>query len=150
MLVRSHPWPRPTPLENGVTCALRHHLPLVVVGRTILNPYEPWCSAAFDGIEQAIGSLEEIASAPLPRLAEALAQPVAEVLEAAGYDRRDVTVEGRRAGRRRLLAVVRTAHAIDKETVEAIVVAVHRAAKRLDPYAPGIDVEVRPRACAGS
>ena len=142
LVVRSHPWPRPTPLEDGVSCALRHHLPVVVAGRTILNPYEPWCSAVFDGVDDAIGALEQISRAPLPRLGRVLAGAVAGVLDQAGYHE-EPAVEARRSGRRRLQVVVRTARTLDADTVDEIVVAVHRVANRRDPYAPGVDVDVR-------
>src|SRR5262249_10745817 len=42
---RAHPHPRPTPLEDGVSCAVRRHVPLVVSGTAALNPFEPWTTA---------------------------------------------------------------------------------------------------------
>ena len=40
--VRTHLDTRPTVREDGVACALRVHVPLVVAGRDMLNPYEEW------------------------------------------------------------------------------------------------------------
>lgn len=41
--VRPRVRPRPTPLEQGVTCTLRREIPLVVVGQGgALNPFEAW------------------------------------------------------------------------------------------------------------
>ena len=37
---RSHVHPTPTPLEDGMTCAIRHEVPLVLVGMGALNPFE--------------------------------------------------------------------------------------------------------------
>jgi hypothetical protein len=67
---------------------------------------------------------------------------VAGVLDQAGYHE-EPAVEARRSGRRRLQVVVRTARTLDADTVDEIVVAVHRVANRRDPYAPGVDVDVR-------
>ena len=45
---RAHPYPHPTPLEDGVSCALRHNLPLVVAGVSALNPFDKWTTAIAD------------------------------------------------------------------------------------------------------
>jgi hypothetical protein len=42
LLVRPHVEPRPTPLEDGVICALRKGIPLVEDGPDLLDPYDPW------------------------------------------------------------------------------------------------------------
>lgn len=42
LLVRPHVQPRPTPLEDGVSCALRAGVPLVEDGPDVLDPYDPW------------------------------------------------------------------------------------------------------------
>src|SRR5690349_19225505 len=36
---RAHPHPRPTSFEDGVSCALRRKIPVVVAGTTALSPY---------------------------------------------------------------------------------------------------------------
>jgi hypothetical protein len=46
LTVRAHPLPCPATLEDGVVCALRHHVPLVVAGNAVFNPFEPWMTAA--------------------------------------------------------------------------------------------------------
>jgi hypothetical protein len=42
LLVRPHVQPRPTPLEDGVSCVLRAGVPLVEDGPDLLDPYDPW------------------------------------------------------------------------------------------------------------
>lgn len=49
MLVRHGISPRPTALENGVNCALRHGIPIVEDGSAMLDPYEPWIAGRTDG-----------------------------------------------------------------------------------------------------
>jgi hypothetical protein len=69
MLVRHGISPRPTALENGVNCALRHGIPIVEDGPAMLDPYESWISGRTDGNpEQACR--EAIARAREPFLAE--------------------------------------------------------------------------------
>lgn len=64
VVVRAHPWPRPTASERGVTCALRHGLPLVVAGQLGLNPYEPWAAAMVDGTQDVVGVCQQVAEEP--------------------------------------------------------------------------------------
>jgi len=64
VVVRSHPWPRPSALEDGVVCALRRGLPLVVAGRTILNPYDDWAAVVIDGVGGIVAAVEEAAGTP--------------------------------------------------------------------------------------
>jgi hypothetical protein len=67
LVVRSHPWPRPSTLEDGVVCALRRGVPLVVAGRALLNPYVDWAAAVVDGVEDVVEAIEKVArTAPHP------------------------------------------------------------------------------------
>src|SRR5690349_9012775 len=66
---RFHPYPRPTPFEDGVACALRHHIPLVVAGSSALNPFDRW-TTGIAGDDDVVRACERAADAPLPRLAE--------------------------------------------------------------------------------
>lgn len=65
---RAHPYPRPTPFEDGVSCSLRHNVPLVVAGTSALNPFHRWTSAiAAD--DDIVDACERAATQPLERLA---------------------------------------------------------------------------------
>ena len=59
--VRPHVAPRPSALEDGVTCALRAGVPLVVAGNLALNPYEPWATQLVDE-ERAVAACERAAA----------------------------------------------------------------------------------------
>src|SRR5919108_201791 len=61
--VRPVPLPMPRLDEEGVRCAIRRHIPLVVAGRVTANPFRPWTTAqcaAADVVETA----EATATAP--------------------------------------------------------------------------------------
>jgi hypothetical protein len=61
--VRAHPDMRPTPREDGVACALRARVPLVVAGRAMLNPYEEWADEVVeDG--NVVAACERVVSTP--------------------------------------------------------------------------------------
>jgi len=64
---RGRPYPKPTPLEDGVSCALRHHLPLVVAGTSALNPYDKWTTAIAD--DDIVAACENAITLPIERLA---------------------------------------------------------------------------------
>jgi hypothetical protein len=61
--VRTHPDTRPTVREDGVACALRARVPLVVAGRALLNPYEEWAEAVVEDGD-LVGACERVAAAP--------------------------------------------------------------------------------------
>lgn len=62
--VRPHVRPRPTPLEQGVTCILRLGIPLVIVGHGgTLNPYEQWRPVLASATD-VVRACEDAVSAP--------------------------------------------------------------------------------------
>jgi len=63
--VRVHPWPRPTPREEGVKCAVRARVPVAVVGRSAFNPFEDWASWSHEGIGDVVDACERAIHASL-------------------------------------------------------------------------------------
>ncbi|MBI2706153.1 MAG: hypothetical protein HYX32_12800 [Actinobacteria bacterium] len=61
--VRSRPFPQPTRREIAVTCALHHGIPLVVAGRTLLNPFVDQAALIVDGLEDLIEGCEQLLDA---------------------------------------------------------------------------------------
>jgi hypothetical protein len=61
--VRAHADTRPTLREDGVACALRARVPLVVAGRVTINPYEEWADEVVEDGD-VIGACERVVSAP--------------------------------------------------------------------------------------
>jgi hypothetical protein len=60
--VRTHPDTRPTLREDGVACALRAHVPLVVAGRIMVNPYEEWADEVVENGD-VVAACERVVSA---------------------------------------------------------------------------------------
>jgi len=63
LLVRSRVDPRPTPLEHGVSCALRAGVPLVEAGPATLDPYEPWLATRVERAADIVATCETVAAA---------------------------------------------------------------------------------------
>jgi hypothetical protein len=67
VVYRAHPHPRPTTSEDGVSCALRRQIPVVVAGTSALSPYSDWQAAAVDGAD-LVEVCEQVVQAPHGRL----------------------------------------------------------------------------------
>jgi len=66
---RAHAHPRPTPFEDGVSCAARRYIPIVVAGVSTLSPFDKWTTVeAQDG--SVVDACERAATAPIESLAE--------------------------------------------------------------------------------
>ncbi len=65
--VRSHPLPQPTRREIGVTCGLRDGVPLVVAGRTLLNPFEAFADAVVEDLDALCPTIDQVLAARAER-----------------------------------------------------------------------------------
>jgi hypothetical protein len=61
--VRAHPGTRPSLREDGVACALRARVPLVVAGRVALTPHGDWADEVVEDGD-IVGARECVASGP--------------------------------------------------------------------------------------
>lgn len=75
LLVRRGVGPAPTPLEDGVPCALRSGIPVVEDGTDLLDPYAPF-------VTTRVGTDESVAEACRRAITEAMEPLEAEVAEA--------------------------------------------------------------------
>ncbi|HEY7133477.1 MAG TPA: hypothetical protein VIB48_00285 [Acidimicrobiia bacterium] len=66
LTVRHEAMPEPADLEDGVACALRAHVPLVVAGDTSFNPYASYDATVVNGAD-VVDVCEQVANAPLQR-----------------------------------------------------------------------------------
>jgi hypothetical protein len=130
-------------LEDGVACAIRSRVPLVVAGATAGNPYQQWATAVVSAGEDVVGACRRAASAPLPHHSRVGSQRLREVLahHACGAaDSADVEVT-RRSGRLHVLLVVPAG--VPPQVMEAAATHVLAAMHAIDPSARGKDVSVR-------
>ena len=92
LVVRPRIAPRPTSMEDGVSCAIRAGLPVVEQGTDVLDPFAPWVTRRVHRDEDVVAACEqavEFADAPLRR--EVLRR-TAQLLAGAGIAEADVTV----------------------------------------------------------
>jgi len=99
VLVRPRVAPRPTPLETGVSCAVRAGIPLIEVGGEALDPFGPWVTARLGqggiGVADACTSVAERTLDPLlARVRRHVAQTMATLAPSRG----PVTCVLRRSG----------------------------------------------------
>lgn len=100
LLVRPRVAPRPTAVEDGVSCAVRAGVPVVEHGPDILDPFAPWLTDRVhrsDEVLDACTRAVEFAGAPLRR---DVARRTSPLLRAAGIDDADVVVRLVRLGAR--------------------------------------------------
>ena len=99
LLVRRHPYPRPTPLEDGVSCAIRAGVPVVADGPGVLDPFEPWeAGRVHDG--DVVGACLAGAARAQATLIEQIRPRVDALLIRAGVDPDHVTLEAEADGPR--------------------------------------------------
>ena len=140
--VRQHPWPRPTPLEDGVTCALRRHVPVVVAGRTLFHPFEGWATVTLEGTTGVVDACERAIERHLGRQRAAAVAAVREVLDHAGLDEIPVHATATRAERR--LHVEVAADLPEGRLRTMIAARVGSAVREVDPEAEGIEISFSP------
>lgn len=141
LTVRAHPYPRPTPSEDGVTCAIRHHIPLVVAGTPALNPFAKWTTDVADS-DNVVEVCEAAAAAPLrdhSRLATAEAR---RLIELEGLSPDAVGAVAHRAAGRILVDVTVPPEA-DRRLGDVMAVRIAGVVRALDAYAGVIDVRVQ-------
>jgi hypothetical protein len=138
-LERSGP---PTLADEGVLCALRHFVPLVVVSRdpsALAGPFDSSATAIceLDDLEEALAAAT---TASLVRHGAAAEQAANRVLESAGREatwRADV----RRTGRRLRVELVSDAP-VERELCERSSVLAAGAVRQLDGVTPTLDIIV--------
>jgi len=94
---RLHPYPRPTVFEDGVSCALRRHIPLVVTGTSALNPFDRW-TTAIAGDDDVVQVCEHAASSSIEKLASPARAEIRRLLEDAPDIAQRADVEVHRSG----------------------------------------------------
>jgi hypothetical protein len=129
---------QPAPLEDGVRCALQRHVPLVVVGSAVLNPFAEYASAVVDPVADVVATCERAAAAPLRKPSAAAAVALREVLDRRGFSATPMVAVLRKHGR--LVVEVRGAGDLDEKTKQMASVRIVAAVRAIDSDARGVDV----------
>ena len=136
--VRLHARTHPTAGEDGAVCALRQHVPLVVAGPDVLNPFDRFATEVIGRDDDIVASVERAARSPLSQHTEAAARAMREVLDARGLSVAPVVAVYRRRGG--LVVEVAGGLALDRGTKDMAAVRMLAAVRALDQHAKGVDV----------
>jgi hypothetical protein len=137
--VRSHPGSKPAGFEDGVSCALRAHVPVVVAGRTAIHPFEGWATDVVDREDDLVEACERAAAAKLTRHSEIATAALEASLRAGGVDASHCRARVyRRAGR--LKVSLDPGLVVDRTSAEIAARRVMDAVRECDRFAAGIDV----------
>ena len=143
LTVRGQSHPNPTPLEDGITCALRRRVPVVIAGRTDPNPFERFGVAVADRDIAAV--CERVATDPRDDYSAVALEALDWTLSFRGLSVHDARVAVTRVGRG-LRVVLSLPTGASKLVGSMAAVRVSGALRAFDPHAAFIDVacEVRP------
>jgi hypothetical protein len=137
LTIRARPLGQPTRLEDGVSCALRHRIPVVVGGRTTTNPFSP-CRVTVAG-RDVVQACERAATGSLEQHEEIAQRTLDESLRRAGEAREPARAEvTRRSGG--LRATLHFPRGTPERLRAMASVRVVGALRSFDPHAGGIDV----------
>jgi hypothetical protein len=137
--VRDERWTQPSPYEDGVVCALRRRIPLVVAGAPGPQPFDRWSSRRVEPGADLAAACEEAARSPLAEHGAVARDAAAAVLAVAGRAGSVEATVGRREGALQVEVVLPVGDAAMTETVAARVIG---ALRDFDPFATAIDVAV--------
>jgi hypothetical protein len=140
LTVRDSSGMAPTRHEEGALCALRHHVPLVVVGDAATDPFLGWESAFVGPDDDIVAACERAASSPLRAHSHLAAAAARDVVVRHGDDRPLHAVVRRDRGR--LLVEITGRGSLSSRVRHLMAVRVIGALREFDPDAAGIDVNV--------
>ena len=140
LTVRGHVRTTPAPAEDGVTCGLRHRVPVAVTGQTVMNPFEAFGAETVDP-DDLVAACERVASSRRPGHEEAAIAVMRDTLAVEGHatEPSDVAVQ-RVDGRLRVRVMV--PEEVPGRAREIVAVRVVGRLREFDPHAGGIDIGV--------
>ena len=144
---RARPYPKPTAFEDGVSCSLRHHIPLVVAGTSALNPFDKWTTAIASD-DDIVSACERAAALPVERLAAPARDEVRNQLrlQPAAAEQSDVVVHRSNGQLDATIYLPDSADDIDG----ALAVAVAGVLRAHDRFASRVNVAVQRRKSGAS
>lgn len=138
LTVRAHPRSMPSALEDGVSCALRARIPVVVAGSTSLEPFGALGATVVPGDEDLVRACERAATEMRPEHSRVATEVVQAVFDNAGMSGRgEAIVHSSRDGLvARLVIPANTPNAVR----DTAAVRVAGALRRYDTSAARVDV----------
>jgi hypothetical protein len=144
VVVRPSAAPHPLPLEDGVACAGRRGLPVVVAGEPAGHPYGRWAAAEEEGT--AVGAtVDTVLASPLPQLSTTATATLRHALASRGITETPARVEVHRRDGGLAVELIGVDDQ-DRASKAACSVRVAGALRAADPWVRSIDVAVRPAA----
>jgi len=137
LTVRGHSHLSPTPLEDGITCALRRKVPIVIAGRTDPNPFERFGVAVAEG--DVAGVCEQVASDDRDDYGAVARKALEWTLSFRGLTLDGADVAVKRIGRG-VKVVLHLPTGASKRVCSMAAVRVSGALRAFDPHAAFIDV----------
>jgi hypothetical protein len=98
LVVRHDVTPRPTALEDGVSCAIRSRVPLVEDGSDLLDPFDPWLAERVGPDQDVVAACVAAASSAYEPLKATVIERIDRLLVAGRIDPEGVTCEIERDG----------------------------------------------------
>lgn len=141
VVVRSRPGEGPSAGEDGVRCALRRFVPLVVAGEVSRSPYVGWAAVVHEGTDDLALAVTEAANTPLRRHAEAATRSLRDVLDRHGLDSSMAEAHVRRVGED-LRIMLRPNVPIEPAVAEMASVRAVGAVRAMDAHPRVIDVTI--------
>jgi hypothetical protein len=137
----------PARAEDGVLCSIRHHVPVVVAGDLVFDPFEPWEANAVEPGGDVVDACERAARQPLRRHTEIATAAAHDWMERRSVNRADgeltFDVPAALVGVRRIdgrLEVEVRAPALPADDRDTLAVRILAALRAFDRDARGIDV----------
>lgn len=112
---------RPTPLEDGVLCALREGVPVVEARQSVVDPFGAYVTAWVDPGESVEAAVEAAARGRYEQVADAVIDTIEPLLGQAGLGRDEVHCRIEREGDA-LQVTVETARPVEAMAAQALAV----------------------------
>jgi hypothetical protein len=136
--VRPRPRSQPAPREDGVQCAIKQHIPLVIVGSETLNPFADYATVIVGADSDVAAACEQAAAAPLRAHSDIAARALRVVLDSRQLSGSPMVAVFRRNGC--LVIQVTGAVNLDRATQQMASVRMLAAVRAFDHSSRGIDV----------
>jgi hypothetical protein len=138
LTVRCRSNPRPTPFEDGVSCALRYRVPVVVAGRTAIDPFAPF-PVAVAGVDDVVETCERAASGPQVGHEGIAVKALDQTLTLAEVPTEEATASVRRRGSG-LQITLHVPAETPQKVRDVAAVRVVGGVRGYDPHAPRIEI----------